>query len=62
MICSELNKSLIKLGFNSYMSQDFYEQLLFLNSFKENALMILFSKSSYTREVCELLKLSKRIV
>ncbi|WP_338964191.1 MULTISPECIES: hypothetical protein [unclassified Spiroplasma] len=60
MICSELNNSLIKLGFNSFTSQNFYEQLLFLNSFKDRSLMILFSKSEYTSEICELVKLSKK--
>lgn len=42
VICSELNNSLIKLGFNSYTSQDFHGQLLFLNSFNDNNLMIFF--------------------
>ncbi|WP_425379738.1 MurR/RpiR family transcriptional regulator [Spiroplasma endosymbiont of Stenodema calcarata] len=60
MICSELSNSLIKLGFNSYTSQDFYEQLLFLNTFKNNNMIILFSKAGYTREINELVKLSKK--
>ncbi|WP_338991566.1 SIS domain-containing protein [Spiroplasma endosymbiont of Seladonia tumulorum] len=60
VICSELNDSLIKLGFNSYTSQDFHGQLLFLNSFNDNDLLILFSKSGRTREILELLKLSRK--
>lgn len=44
VFCSELNDSLIKLGFNSYTSQDFCGQLLFLNSFNDNDLLILFFK------------------
>ncbi|ELL44914.1 MurR/RpiR family transcriptional regulator [Spiroplasma melliferum] len=60
VICSELNNSLIKLGFNSYTSQDFHGQLLFLNLFNDNDLMILFSKSGCTREILELLKLSRK--
>ncbi|WP_338991565.1 SIS domain-containing protein [Spiroplasma endosymbiont of Seladonia tumulorum] len=56
VICSELNDSLIKLGFNSYTSQDFHGQLLFLNSFNDNDLLILFSKSGRTREILEILK------
>ncbi|WP_348735665.1 SIS domain-containing protein [Spiroplasma endosymbiont of Ammophila pubescens] len=60
VICSELNDSLIKLGFNSYTSQDFHDQLLFLNSFNDNDLLILFSKSGRTCEILELLKLSRK--
>ncbi|WP_368487192.1 MurR/RpiR family transcriptional regulator [Spiroplasma sp. DGKH1] len=59
MVASEMNNNLRRLGLNSHTSQDFHGQILFLNSFKENELFILFSTSGLTREIIELIKIAQ---
>ena len=58
MVASKMNNNFQRLGLNSHTSQDFHGQILFLNSFKENELFILFSTSGLTRKIIELIKIA----